>query len=99
MGRASGAPLNIGSQRARDILRVIEAGWKRAQNYPDVHSGADEVPLNGRLLEGMRETINERNTYSYRRISVLPGTESRSEEDAAVPDGLTDIAIHLRDIR
>ena len=42
--------------------------------------------------------INERVVPSHKKVSVLPGTESRSGTDVT-PSGLTDISIHLRDIR
>ena len=98
-GRAAGSPLNIGPRRALDILRVVKAGWHRALANSDVHVGSREVELNGRLMMGMREAVDGKVVRSYKKISVLPGTESRSDNTAAAPDGLTDIAIHLRDIR
>ena len=95
----AGSPLDIGKTRAKEILRIIKAGWEKALEYPDVGREAREVELNGRLLDGMRTAINEKVVRSHRKISVLPGTESRSSDKSAAADGLTDISIHLRDIR
>lgn len=98
-GRASGSPLNIGRKRALDILRVIKAGWQKALACPEVDRRTREVELNGRLMRGMRAAVDERVVRSHRKISVLPGTDSWSDDAGAAADGLTDITIHLRDIR
>ena len=98
-GRASGSPLNIGRKRALDVLRVIKAGWQKALACPDVNRDTREVDLNGRLMEGMRAAVDAKVVRSHRKISVLPGTDSWSDNAGAAADGLTDITIHLRDIR
>ena len=98
-GRASGSPLNIGRKRALDILRVIKAGWQKALACPDVDRDTPEVELNGRLMKGMRAAVDAKVVRSHRKISVLPGTDSWSDDAGAAADGLTDITIHLRDIR
>ena len=55
--------------------------------------------MTGGLLDGMQSAVNDRTASSYnKKISVLPGTETRSRP-ASSPVGLTDISIHLRDIR
>ena len=46
----------------------------------------------------MKGAIDEGVVPSHKKVSVLPGTESRSGTDVT-PSGLTDISIHLRDIR
>ena len=56
------------------------------------------MEMTGGLLAGMRSAVNDRIVRSWKRISVLAGTEVRSDT-AAAPVGLTDISIHLRDIR
>ena len=56
-----------------------------------------EVELNGCLRAGMEAAVNDRVVRSHRKISVLPGTESRSAPGK--PAGFTDIAIHLQEIR
>ena len=98
-GRASGSPLNIKRHLARDILRVIKAGWQKALACPDVDRDTGEVELNGRLYEGMCAAVDEKVVQSHKGISVLPGTESWSYDAGAAADGLTDISIHLSDIR
>lgn len=45
----------------------------------------------------MEAAVNAGVVRSHRRITVLPGTESRN--DPAMPAGFTDISIHLQDIR
>ena len=56
-----------------------------------------EVELNGYLRTGMAAAVNDRVVRSHRKITVLPGTESRFAPGK--PAGFTDIAIHLQEIR
>lgn len=96
--RAAGSPLRIGPDLVGDILTLIRTGWTNCQAYPDVNSRTPEVNLNARLRQGMCEAVNARVVRAAKRISVLPGTESGSSP-GHVPEGRTDISIHLRDIR
>ena len=89
--------IDIGPQRRADILTIIEAGWRHAATRGEVDAAMPEVDLNARLRASMVAAVNARVVRSYRKISVLPGTEARS--DSGVPAGFTDIAIHLRDVR
>ena len=97
--RSAGPLLDIGTLRALEILRIIEAGWAYASACRGVHQGTLEVPLNGRLRWGMRQAVDEKVVRSHKKISILPGTESWTSATAEAPAGLTDIVIHLRDIR
>ena len=88
----------IQPNRRADILKILNAGWHRALARPGVRPVAREVELTGHLLTGMQAAVNDKVVPGHKRISVLPGTESRSGTNAT-PSGLTDISIHLRDIR
>ena len=90
--------IDIQPSRRADILTILDAGWYRASARPEVRPAAHEVVLTTCLLTGMQAAVNDGVVSSHRRISVLPGTESHSG-GAATPAGLTDIAIHLREIR
>ena len=94
--RGSGSLIDIGRRRNAEIMKIIKAGWARAQGGA-VNAATLEVEMNARLRTGMVAAVNARVVRSYRKISVLPGTEARS--DATAPAGFTDIAIHLRDVR
>ena len=96
--RATGAPLAIGPDRAADIMKLVRAGWLTALSQSNLSTDTGEVEMNGRLRRGMRQAVNEGAVRSAKRISVLPGTESELA-DSPTPQGLTDISIHLRDIR
>ena len=92
-------PIDVGTNRRADILKIIKLGWDRAATDGEVNTDTEmhEVELNGYLRAGMEAAVNDRVVRSYRKISVLPGTESRSAPGA--PAGFTDIAIHLQEIR
>ena len=90
--------IDIQPSRTADILTILNAGWYRVLARVEVGPAAGEVVLTGHLLAGMQAAVNDRAVSSHKRISVLPGTESRSGTDVT-PSGLTDISIHLRDIR
>lgn len=95
VGRAS---TQIGRDRTVDILRVLHSGWRHAVNADSLHPGMDEVALTGRLRAGMIAVVNNRLVRAGKKISVLPGTESWPE-GVKKPAGLTDISVHLREIR
>ena len=90
--------IELEPSRRADILRILNAGWHRALVRPEVGPATREVELTGHLRAGMIAAVNDRVVTSHKRISVLPGTESRFGTDVA-PSGLTDISIHLREIR
>ena len=90
--------INIQPSRKADILTILDAGWYRASARPAVRPVAREVVLTKCLLTGMQAAVNDGVVSSHKRISVLPGTESHYGR-AVTPAGLTDIAIHLREIR
>ncbi len=46
--------IDIHGERCDAILQILEAGWKRASDYPEVHPGAGEVEITERLRDGMR---------------------------------------------
>ena len=93
--RGTGSLIDIGRRRHAEIMKIIKAGWARAEGGP-VDAATLEVEMNARLRTGMVAAVSARVVRSYRKISVLPGTEARSDTAAA---GFTDIAIHLRDVR
>ena len=92
------ASTQIGRDRTADILRILDFGWRFAVKTGALHPGMDEVALTGRLRAGMIAAINDKLVRCSRKISVLPGTESWPE-GANRPAGLTDIPVHLREIR
>lgn len=89
--------IDIGRHRRVDVLTIIKEGWDVASASGEVDATMHEVDLNTCLRTGMEVAVNARVGRSHRKISVLPGTESRSGPDA--PAGFTDIAIHLAEIR
>lgn len=91
--------LDIGRGRGADILRLIHAGWERSLAAQNVHPEMGEVQMTCHLREGMIGAVNDRAVRSARKLSVLPGTESWRGKNSVRPDGLTDISIHLRDVR
>ena len=94
--RGTGSLIDIGRRRHADVLTIIKAGWAHAERGA-VNAAMLEVEMNARLQAGMVAAVNARVVRSHRKISVLPGTEARS--DSATTAGFTDIAIHLRDVR
>ena len=94
---AIGTPFIYIPEIATAILRTVEAGWAHAQQFSNVHPCAKEVPITERLRKGMRQALDdEKFAWSNQDIRVLPGTESTSRSELAVPDGLTDIPIIIR---
>lgn len=96
--RVGSASTQIGRDRIADILKVLHSGWRRAESTERLDPGMDEVALTGRLRAGMIAAVNDRLVRSSKKISVLPGTESW-HEGGKRPAGLTDISVHLREIR
>ena len=91
--------VDIGRARSVDVLRIIEAGWRRTLAMRSVNPELGEVEMNWHLRMGMIDAVNGRIVRSSKKISVLPGTESWLNADSTRPARLTDISIHLRDVR
>ena len=91
--------IDIDDERSGAILRILDAGWKRAAASPDVHAGAGEVEVTEQLRTGMRAALSARVAAWCKKMTVLPGTESRSKPDSPRPDGRTDIPVFFQDIR
>ena len=91
--------IDIHREYSYAILRIVEAGWRRASGAAEVHTGAGEVEITEHLRKGMRVELAMRAGAWYKKITVLPGTESLSTPDARRPDGRTDIPVFFQDIR
>ena len=91
--------IDIRRERSCAILRIVDAGWRRASGAAEVHTDAGEVEITERLRKGMRAELTMRAGAWYKKITVLPGTESVSNPDAPRPDGRTDIPVFFQDIR
>ena len=94
-----GQPIDVGDERRAAVLRVLEAGWKRAADHPQVHAGAGEVEITERLLRGMRAALKAKVVPWSKRITVHRGPESSSNPDAPRPDGRPDISVSFFEIR
>ena len=91
--------IDIHDERCAAVLQILEAGWERASGAPDVHAGAGEVEITERLRDGMRAALAAKTADWCRKMTVLPGTESRSSPDVPRPDGRTDLPIFFSDVR
>ena len=91
--------IDIRGERCDAILQILDSGWKRALASPNAHPKAGEVEITECLRTGMREALAETTADWGRKMTVLPGTESRSTTAIATPDGRTDIPIFFQDIR
>ena len=87
--------INLGPDIVARILATLIEGWEQAQLSPDVHTGANEVPMTERLRDGMRSSLW---AAGLKTMVVLPGTESRSIPTLAIPDGRTDIPILIIEV-
>ena len=91
--------IDIHDERCAAILQILEAGWERASGAPDIHAGAGEVEITERLRDGMRAALAAKTAGWCKKMTVAPGTESRSSPSVPRPDGLTDLPIFFTDIR
>lgn len=91
--------IDIREERSSAILHILDAGWEMVSESPEVHAGVDEVKITGHLRSGMRMALSAKVSPWCKKMTVLPGTESRSSTDLSKPDGLTDIPIFFQDIR
>ena len=64
-----------------------------------MHADTHEVEITERLRDGMRAALNAKVVPWCKKMTVLPGTESRSSPDAPRPDGRTDVPIFFNDVR
>ena len=92
-------PIDINTERSDAILQILEEGWKKASTSPVVHSEAGEVEITEQLRAGMRTALKTKRATWRRKMTILPGTESRSRPSRPRPDGRTDIPIFFSDIR
>ena len=91
--------IEISRDESATILHILKAGWDRALNRPQMHSGSGEVEITECLRDGMEGALSDGIVPQNKQISVLPGAQSRSSPDILKPDGLTDISIHFQRIR
>ena len=91
--------IDIGSERSVATMSTIQAGWRRAREISEVDPCAGEVEITECLREGMRRVLTERAAIWCKRMTILPGTESRSSPGTRRPDGRTDIPIFFQEIR
>ena len=91
--------IDIHGERCDAILQILADGWERASASADVHPGAGEVEITECLRTEMREALKAKDTDWCKKMTVLPGTESRSSPDLPKPDGRTDIPILFQEIR
>ena len=91
--------IDIHRERSEAILHVVDAGWKSASASPRAHAGAGEVEITECLRDGMRAALAESAADWSKKMTILPGTESRSSADVPKPDGRTDVPIFFSDIR
>lgn len=90
--------IELESEVTAAILRTLAAGWQHAQNYSDLNSQACEVLMTERLRDGMRNELKTKGHPWGKMLIVLPGTESRSNNEVVIPDGRTDIPIMLIEV-
>ena len=91
--------IDIHGESCDAILQILDAGWRRALASSNARPGGGEVEITECLRTGMREALAERIEEWCKKMTVLPGTESRSNPNVLTPDGRTDIPIYFQDIR
>lgn len=75
------------------ILQTVLDGWNAAVITGRINGSCGEVFITERLRDGMREALKKPGHPWGKVLVILPGTESRSRPDLALPDGRTDIPI------
>lgn len=78
---------------------VLSAGWRHAAVLDERNAASDEISLTQCLRKGMITELSTRRDAWCKEMTILPGTETQSASSLLKPDGLTDISIHLQDIR
>ena len=99
--------IDIHLERSDAILEILDAGWKRAVISPEVHAGVGEVEITEHLRAGMQAAVVTKAATAvapsvaarWKKMTVLPGTETLSRPDVPRPDGRTDIPVFFQDIR
>ena len=111
LSRLSGALgrqfIDIHRERSDAILEILDAGWKRAVVSPEVHAGVGEVEITEHLRAGMQAAVATKAAAAvapsvaarWKKMTVLPGTETLSRPDVPRPGGRTDIPVFFQDIR
>ena len=92
-------PIDIGVEYIDAILLILDAGWSRVMKGSEIDTHAAEVEITEYLRVGMREALSDRIASWCKKMTILPGTESRSDSAVPRPDGRTDIPIFFQDIR
>ena len=91
--------IDIGADRSIAVLLILDAGWRRVMERCAIDAHAGEVEITECLRAGMREALNDRIAAWCKKMTVLPGSESRSVSATLTPDGRTDIPIYFQDVR
>ena len=91
--------IDISGERCDAVMRILNAGWSRAAALSRVQPSAGEVEITECLRTEMREALKAGSADWCKKMTVLPGTESRSSPDLPKPDGRTDIPILFQEIR
>lgn len=91
--------MDIGSELRDRVLDIVDAGWARATRSERMCPDAGEVGITECLRSGMREALSERIADWCKNMTILPGTEYRSDSPASHPEGITDIPIFFQNIR
>ena len=91
--------IDIGSELRDRVLDILDAGWTRATRFERMCREAGEVEITECLRSGMRVALSERIADWCKNMTVLPGTEYRSNSSASLPEGITDIPIFFQNIR
>ncbi len=86
-------PIELTHEVVAGILRIVESGWVYVLASSKVGADAKEVEITEQLRDGMRQAADQLSINM--KLVVLPGTESRSRPNLAVPDGRTDIPLFL----
>ena len=91
--------IDLHGERCDAILQILVGGWERTSASSKVHPGAGEVEITECLRTEMREVLKAKNADWCKKMTILPGTESRSNPNLPKPDGRTDIPILFQEIR
>ena len=91
--------IDIGANLSVAVLLILCAGWKRVREQCEIDVHAGEVEITECLRTAMREALSDQIAKWRKKITVLPGTESRSVSGTLTPDGRTDIPVFFQDIR
>ena len=91
--------IDLHGERCDAILQILADGWERASASSKVHPGAGEVEITECLRTEMRGVLKVKDADWCKKVTVLPGTESRSSPNLPKPDGRTDIPMFFQEIR